>query len=134
MKRTYMVCENCRSSKRCTNKKYFTWCTEWRHRRWHLVVILIAIVAVLVLAACLVWATIDPAHNPPKRDEVPVYYTDFVLKEDEGYSFSRVMDGIIYLDAAGLKIKNVTVWGIGSDGTVYAAQNDKPVMWFGGMK
>jgi hypothetical protein len=104
-----------------------------RHR-WPLVVVLIAIAAVLVLAACLVWAVIDPAHNPPKRGEVPVHYTDFVLKEDEGWSCSRVMDGIIYLDVAGLRIKNVTIWGFGTDGTVYAAQNDKPVKWFGGVE
>jgi hypothetical protein len=106
------------------NGKAILDCWYPKHRRFWFLLSLILIAVILVLAATLVWAIIDPAHNPPKRGEVPVHYTDFFIKEDEGYSFPRVMDGIIYLDAAGLRIKNVTVWGIGSDGSWYIAKGE----------
>jgi hypothetical protein len=92
-------------------------------RRWPLVVVLIAVAAVLVLAACLAWAVLDPAHNPPKRGEV--HYEDVVLAND------------IKIDVDGLErvvTTRVLIFGFGDDGTVYAVENDKPVTWYGGTK
>jgi hypothetical protein len=98
-------------------------CPLWRPRRWPLVVVLIAVAAVLVLAACLAWAVLDPAHNPPKRGEV--HYEDVVLAND------------IKIDVDGLErvvTTRVLIFGFGDDGTVYAVENDKPVTWYGGTK
>jgi hypothetical protein len=92
-------------------------------RRWPLLVAIIAIAAVLVLAASLLlyWAVIDPAHNPPARGEVN--YTDVVLANDIPvmlYGHPRLIT------------TRVLILGFGDNGTVYAVENDKPVMWYGG--
>jgi hypothetical protein len=90
-----------------------------------LLLTLIIIAAVLALAASLLlyWAVIDPAHNPPARRAV--HYTDVVLANDIPID----VDGMYRIITT-----RVLILGFGTDGTVYAVENDKPVTWYGGTK
>jgi hypothetical protein len=121
------TCANCRDKKRCEScgicGSSESCHNMWRPRRWPFVVVLITIAVVLVLAATLVWAVIDPAHNPPKRGEV--HYEDVV--------FTNAVPVMLYGHAR-LVTTEALIIGFGSNGTVYAARNDKLVKWYGGMR